>query len=155
MQKGSLLSAPVHDTCPSPEPGESSLHPSYFMQVNFNIILQFTPVSSMWSVSFKFPHQEMCTILFFSSMHATCSTYCILINLIIQIIFGEDYKSWRCSLWTLLKFPFSPFLLDSTIFLKHSGLEHWQPVFFTKCDKLCFTCVKIIVPYVLILMFLG
>ena len=37
--EGSLPHSQVTATCPYPEPTPSSLHPSHFLQIHFNIIL--------------------------------------------------------------------------------------------------------------------
>ena len=68
--------------------------PSHFLQTYFNIILPPMSVSSKWSHSLRFSHQNpVCT--------SPCPTHCILLDLISQIIFSQKYRSLSPSLCNL------------------------------------------------------
>jgi hypothetical protein len=59
-----VMKLPV--TCAYPEPDQSNPHTtSYFLKINFNIILPSTPKSSYISLSLRFTHQNsVCTFTF-------------------------------------------------------------------------------------------
>jgi len=110
-QKGSLLRLQVPETCPYPEPDESSPHPSsHFLNTHFNIILLFTPGASKLSFSLRFHHQKpVYTSLF--SINATCPAHLILLNFITRTILSEEYRSLSSSLFSFLySFVTSSFL---------------------------------------------
>ena len=58
-------------TCPSPEPPPSSPQtPSHFLKTRLNIILPSTSWSPQWSLSLRFPHQNLVhTSLFLHTCH--------------------------------------------------------------------------------------
>jgi hypothetical protein len=58
---------------------------------DFDIIVPYTTWSSKWSLSFRFPHQNLQAPLL-SLMRATCPSYLILLALNTKIIFGEQYR---------------------------------------------------------------
>jgi len=73
------------------------------------------PGSYKWHPSLRFPNQNpVCTS---PLPHATWPTYLILLDLIAQIIFGEEYRSLSSSLCSLLHSPVTWSLLGPNILL--------------------------------------
>ena len=84
--------------------------PFHFLNINFNIILPFTPGSSKWSLSFGFPNQNpACTSPL--PICVTCPDPLIRLDLIILIIFVEEYRSLSSSLCSFLHSPVTSSLL--------------------------------------------
>ena len=68
--KGVLRHSKLPTTCPYPEPDQSSLHPSLFLKINFNIIIPITFVSPKWSLSLRSQHKNpVCTSLVSLTCH--------------------------------------------------------------------------------------
>jgi hypothetical protein len=65
--------------------------PSYLPKIHFNIIHSPPSWSSKRSLSFWFSHDNLHGVLF-SPIRAICPAHLILLDLIIVIIFGEEYK---------------------------------------------------------------
>jgi len=113
---GSLLHSQVPITCPYPEPDQcNSCLPSHFLKMHFNIILPSMPRSSKWFISHRFTHQNPV----YTSLPHTCYMPCpfILLNLIPQIKFGEEYRSLSSSLCAFLHSPITSSLLGPNILL--------------------------------------
>jgi hypothetical protein len=89
---------------------------SYVSKTHFNIILSPTSTPSLWSLSFWPPQQTPLRIHFLS--HA-CYILChvILLDLIILILLGEEYKLCSSSLCNFLHSPATSFLLGPHILL--------------------------------------
>ena len=104
---------------PQPAPILSQSNPvhsssSHFLKIHFHIILPSMPMSSKWSLSLRFPHQN--TLLLYP-IRTTCSAHLILSDLITRIIFGEQYRSLSSSLRSFLHSPVTSSFLDPNIFL--------------------------------------
>ena len=95
---------------------------SDLLEIHPNIIHPPTPRSPQWSLSLRFPHQDPIHHLS-SSMRAACPAYHILLDVIIRIILGEEFKSFSSSLRNLLHSPASWLsfrrLTSTTVFLPH------------------------------------
>jgi hypothetical protein len=71
---------------------------SYFFRIQFNIILPFMPRSSKCYLPFTF----LSRILYAFFNYTTCVRVMILdLIVLIGLIFLEEYKLWRSSLWSL------------------------------------------------------
>ena len=113
--EGSLSHSQEPASCPYSEPDQSSPRPlSNVLKIHLNIIFPSTPVSSKWSVSVKFPHQiPVCTSAV--PIRAIFSACRIILDLIVRIIFSEDYKSLSSALCSLLHCPVTLSLLGPNI----------------------------------------
>jgi hypothetical protein len=107
--------------CPPTVPTLNLLDPvhaptSHFLKILLNIILQSRPGSSKWPLSLRFSYQNpVCT----SSLpiRATCPAHLILVDLITQTVFGEQYRSLISSLCNFLHSRVALSLLGPNILL--------------------------------------
>jgi hypothetical protein len=101
--EGSLSRLQVPATCHYSEPHQPSpCSTSNFLKNHLNIILLFTPGSSKWSLSLRFPHQKTAYISFLP-IHVTWSAHLILHDLITRIISGEEYRSLSLSICSFIQ----------------------------------------------------
>jgi hypothetical protein len=96
----------VPATCPCPEPDRSSPCPtSHFLKIHRNINFPFKLGSSKWSHSLRFPHKNTaCTSSF--PIRITCPAHPILLDLLIRIIFSEEWRALRSTYLEMLKLMF-------------------------------------------------
>ena len=98
---------------------------SYFLETHFNIIIQSKPGRSKWSLFFLVFLRTFLRISILS-MPATCCTHIIVPDLMILIIFLEDYKLRNSSLRTFLQPPFISFLFVSNISPAHLDKDGYR-----------------------------
>ena len=88
--------------------------PFSFLNIHCNTNVPSMPGSCKHSSSF---HTKTLYAFLFCPICATCLAHITIFNLVIQILFGEEYKLWSFSLRHLLHSPVTSSLLESYIFL--------------------------------------
>jgi hypothetical protein len=89
---GSLPCSQDPSTGPYPEPDQSSPYQPILSKIHFNIVHPTTSWFSQWSLTVWLHHQySLCIPLL--PIRATCPAYLLLLlDLIILIVLGEEYK---------------------------------------------------------------
>ena len=137
--EGSLLHSLEPITCTSSEPDQSSPWPPAWRSI---FILSSHLHLSLRSV--LLPSGFLTATLYvplLSPIYATCPTNFILLDIITQIIFGEEYRPSISSLCGLLC-SLLPCPLRPKYPPQHPILIHPQPTFLPECERPSFTPIQ-------------
>jgi hypothetical protein len=127
----SLPSSQEPAICPYPEPDQISPLPPIRIKIHFNIIFQYNPRSSSFSLSLtlptKTPQAPLCI-----SIRATCPVHLILLYSIARIMFGAEQKSWSSSLRSFLQSP-----VTSSLRTKYAVIQRNMQSQISSCSYAC------------------
>ena len=143
--------------CPEPDQSSPSLHPASWRSI---LILSYHLFLGLLSDLFisGFPIKTLYASLL-SPLHASYPAPLVLLALITQIIFSEDYISWSSSLCSLLHAPVAQSLLRTRCLPQHPILKQRQPTFLPHCARPALTPVqnnsRIVYLCIVILVFLD
>jgi len=89
-------------TCPYPQPHQFRPHPSFFLKIDFIIILLSRPRFSNWSLFFRFSRQNTIWPLL-SPKRATNPAHLTVFNRITQLLFGQeqDHEAPQYAVFTI------------------------------------------------------
>jgi hypothetical protein len=124
--------------------------------MKIKLIQKCMPGSPTWSLSLRFPHQNLVYTSPLTHM-VTFPAHLILPNFITQIILGEEYRSFSSSVGSFIHYPFissllRPNILLSTLFYNTLSLRSSLNVSYQVSHPYK-TTGRIIVPYILIFKF--
>ena len=101
------------------QPNSVHIPTSHLIEIRPNIIHPSTPRSPHWSLSHRFPQQDLIHPLS-SPIRATCPAHLILLDFITHTILGEEYRSFSSSLCNLLHSPVTSSLIGTSISITYS-----------------------------------
>jgi hypothetical protein len=107
------------------QPNSVHIPTTLLLQIHPNSIHTSTPRSPLWSLFFRFPHQDPRHPLS-SPIRATCPAHLILLDFITHTILGEEYKSFSSSLRNLLHSPVTSSLLGPNILGHNNALDIYE-----------------------------
>ena len=90
---------------------------SHYLKIDLSITLPSMPGSPKWSLSFRFPHQNLVLASPLPPIRTTCSAHLIRLGFITRTILGEEHTSLSSSLCSSLPFPVPSSLLGPNILL--------------------------------------